>query len=334
MKKNIVCFFLRKSVYGQFYSIEKYFYELINNHYDRSFFFKLKICPVESKGLFNRIYLIFWAYFNQGDINHICGDIHFIALFLKKKRTIITVHDNYSMERLRGLKRIIYYIFWLKLSVFRCCKIIAVSKKTADELIKYSPNIKNKILHINVFIQSLFKKKVKKKANIISILIIGTAINKNFYRSIYSLSKIKCRILIIGILNLEQIKFLKNLNIEYKNFYNLSDSQVYKTYCKSDILLFASTYEGFGMPILEAQAVGRPVVTSNIRPLTDVGGNGALYVNPYSTNSITKGIQNLIKSESLRKKLIFNGFQNIRRFDAKVIIRQHYICYNQVLDKK
>jgi glycosyltransferase involved in cell wall biosynthesis len=334
VKKNIVCFFLRKPVYGKFYSIEKYFYELINNHYDNRFVFKLKICPVESKGLFNRIYLIFWAYFNQGDINHICGDIHFIALFLKKSRTIITVHDNYSMKRLHGIKRIIYYIFWLKLPAFRCCKIIAVSKKTADELKKYLPNIKSKILHINVFIQSIFKKKFKKKSNLTSILIIGTAINKNFYNSISSLSKIKCEVSIIGILNSEQIKFLKDLNIKYRNFFNLSDHQIYKKYCYSDILLFASTYEGFGMPILEAQAVGRPVVTSNIRPLTDVGGEGALYVNPNSINSITKGVQTLIKSNSLRKKLILNGFKNIKRFDPKEIIAHHYKCYNQLLNKK
>ena len=334
MKKNTVCFFLRKPVYGKFYSIEKYFYELINNHDDNRFVFKLKICPLESKGLFNRIYLIFWACFNQGDINHICGDVHFIALFLKKSRTIITVHDNYSMRRLHGIKKIIYYIFWLKLTAFRCCKIIAVSKKTADELTKYLPNIKSKILHINVFIQSIFKKRLKKKSNLTSILIIGTAINKNFYNSISSLSKIKCEVSIIGILNSEQIKLLKDLNIKYKNYFNLSDHQIYKQYCHSDILLYASTYEGFGMPILEAQAVGRPVITSNIRPLNVVGGDGALYINPNSINSITKGIKTLIKSDSLRKKLILNGFKNIKRFDPKAIIAQHYKCYNQLLNKK
>ena len=85
------------------------------------------------------------------------------------------------------------------------------------------------------------------------------------------------------------------------------------------------------MPILEAQAVGRPVITSNINPLTYVGGNGALFVNPHSIQSITKGVKRIIKNNFLRKKLIKNGFKNIKRFNLKSILHQHYNCYNQIL---
>jgi glycosyltransferase involved in cell wall biosynthesis len=333
VKKNIVCLFIRKPIYGCSYSVEKYFNELVKNHYNKKFIFKLKICPVLSKGLFRRLYLIFWAYFNQGDINHICGDINFISIFLKKERTILTILDNYSMTKLSGIKRILYYIFWLKLPLSNCVQIISISKSTTNELIKYAPEFKNKIIEINICIQKIFKKNIKKINNFPLVLIIGTGVNKNFYNAITALSLIRCKILIIGKLNHEQINFLKSKNVQYKNYFNLSDYEVYKNYCRSDMLLFVSTYEGFGMPILEAQAVGRPVITSNINPLTYVGGNGALYVDPYSIKNIIKGMKTMIKSNYLKKKLIQNGFKNIQRFDVRSILQQHYKCYNRILSK-
>lgn len=331
MKKNTVCLFLRKPIYGKNYSVEKYYYELIKNHYDSKFILKLKICPVLSKGFFRRIYLIFWAYFNQGDINHVCGDINFITILLKKSRTILTVLDNYSMKRLKGFKKIIYYFFWLKIPLSRCSQIITISRNTSNELIKYFPKLRNRITEIDVSIQKIFKKSVKKFNSFPSILIIGTSINKNLHNSISALLKIRCKVLIIGKLNETQKHLLNNFNIQYENFFNLNDFEVYKIYRESDILLFPSTYEGFGIPILEAQAVGRPVITSNINPLTYVGGNGALFVNPHSIQSITNGVKTIIKNNFLRKKLIKNGFENIRRFNVKSILQQHYNCYNQIL---
>lgn len=333
MKKNIICLFLRKPIYGRSYSIEKYFKELIANHHDKRFNFKLKICPVLSKGFFRRLYLVFWAYFNQGDINHICGDINFISLFLKKKKTVVTILDNFSMKRLKGLKKMLYFIFWLKLPISRCSKIISISKKTTNELTKYLPETKNKILNINICIQKIFKKNFKKINNLPVILLIGTDINKNFYNSIKALSKIECQVLIVGVLSGEQNNLLYDLNIKYKNYFNLTDYQIYKIYCKSDVLLFASFYEGFGMPILEAQAVGRPVITSNINPLNYVGGNGAFYVNPYSIKSITNALKSLIESNFLRKKLINKGFKNVQRFNVKSILQEHYDCYSCILNK-
>lgn len=236
------------------------------------------------------------------------------------------------MNRLIGLKKILYYFFWLKLPLSRCGKIISISKSTTNELIKYLPKIKTKIIDIDVCIQKIFKKKFKKFNNSPSILIIGTSFNKNFYKSISALLNIKCKVFIVGKLNKEQINLLNNYNIKYKNFFHLNDFEVYKIYCKSDILLFTSIYEGFGMPILEAQAVGRPVITSNINPLTYVGGKGAYYVNPHSTISITKGVKSLIKNNFLRKKLIQNGFDNIKRFNVNSILQKHYNCYNQILN--
>ena len=80
MKKKI-CLFLRKPIKDKNFSIENFYYELFKNFNDKKIKIKFKICPLESKNFFNRIYLCFWAFFNQGSINHICGDINFISFF-------------------------------------------------------------------------------------------------------------------------------------------------------------------------------------------------------------------------------------------------------------
>lgn len=330
MKKYTVCFFLRKSNYGENFSLEKYFYELIKNHYNNKFIFKLKVCPVLSKGILRRFYLILWAYFNQGDINHICGDVNFLSILLKRK-TILTIADNYSLIRLNGIEKILYLIFWLQIPLSQCSKIISISQKTKTEILKHFPQFKKKISVIDVCIQKIFKKNKKKIDRVTKILIIGTGINKNFYNSLLALHKINCEVLIIGILDNQKKLFLNKFNIKYKNYFNLTDFEVYKVYCKSDIVLFVSLYEGFGMPILEAQATGRAVITSNIQPFLHTGGKGALYVNPHSVSSIRSAVKKIISNNKFRNKLINCGFKNTERFKVRYLLKKYYDCYEELI---
>jgi glycosyltransferase involved in cell wall biosynthesis len=332
MRKYTICFFLRKSNFGENFSLEKYLHELIKNHHNNKFIFKLKICPVLSKGFFRRLYLIFWAYFNQGDVNHVFGDINYLSIILKKK-TILTIADNYSLIRLTGLKKILYFIFWVKLPLSKCVRIISISKKTKSEILKFFPQYQKKISVIDVCIQKIFKKNDKRNNNKIKkVLVIGTGINKNFYNSILALSKINCEVLIVGMLDNKKKIFLSKLNIKYKNYVSLTDLQVYKVYCQSDLLLFASLYEGFGMPILEAQATGRPVITSNMQPFLHVGGKGALYINPHSMLSIMSAVKKIMSNSKIRKKLVNDGFDNVERFDVRKILQKHYDCYNDLIN--
>ncbi len=78
-------------------------------------------------------------------------------------------------------------------------------------------------------------------------------------------------------------------------------------------LTFPSLFEGFGLPILEAQACGCPVLTSNVSSLPEVAGKAAVYVDPYSVNDIVKGMEE-INNQDTRNKLIKAGLENIKRF--------------------
>ena len=78
--------------------------------------------------------------------------------------------------------------------------------------------------------------------------------------------------------------------------------------------IFASLYEGFGIPILEAFACGVPVVTSNCSSMPEVAGDAALYVDPLSTESIAEAIVKVSNDEQLRKKLISAGRNRNKEF--------------------
>ncbi len=87
-------------------------------------------------------------------------------------------------------------------------------------------------------------------------------------------------------------------------------------------LTFPSLFEGFGLPILEAQASGCPVLTSNISSMPEVAGLGAISVNPYSVDDIVEGMERLqatgykqsLRPNDLRQQLVKRGFENIKRF--------------------
>ena len=112
---------------------------------------------------------VIWAFFNQGDVNHITGDINFISLFLSKKKTINTILDHDSLNRLKGIKWLVYYIFWV-IILLKSSYLISISHKTKKEILKYTNIDKNKIIVSGICIQSIYKKNkknlIKKTKNI------------------------------------------------------------------------------------------------------------------------------------------------------------------------
>ncbi len=85
------------------------------------------------------------------------------------------------------------------------------------------------------------------------------------------------------------------------------------------------------MPIIEAQAIGRPVLTSDFGAMREVAEDSACLIDPYNTDAIRNGSQKIISDPTYRDYLIGKGFENIKRFQLETIVK-HYSYIYQELD--
>lgn len=92
-------------------------------------------------------------------------------------------------------------------------------------------------------------------------------------------------------------------------------------------LVYASLYEGFGLPILEAMACGCPVVTSNISSMPEIAGEAAILVNPLDVSDIRKGIEKMIRE---KEKLIKLGFNQVKKFSWQKTAKETLEVYHSV----
>lgn len=313
------------------YSIEGFYKNIREELADR-----IKIetveCPYESNGFFRRLYNCVYAAFKQADVNHVTGDINYLNLFFRRQKNIITILDCGLLERLSGIKLFIAKLLWFKIPGARAKYVIAISQATKDEILKYVKCNPDRIKVIHVSISPVFHRVEKEfnKAKPI-ILHIGTAQNKNLSAHIKALAGINCKLNIVGLLKPSYLKELEENNIDYENFVDLTDEEVFEKFKICDMVLFASTYEGFGMPIVEANIVGRPVITSNCYSMPEVAGDAALIVDPFKIDEIRNGILKIINDNLCRNDLIKKGFRNADRFSSNKIANEYYQLYNLVL---
>ena len=210
--------------------------------------------------------------------------------------------------------------------------ITAISQTTKDEVVKFTGCNPDKVRVIEVPLDESLQSAEKKEFNreCPTILQIGTAPHKNIPNVIRALEGINCELIIIGKLDAETLALLKEKNINYRNEFDLDEAAIVEHYRNADLTVFCSIAEGFGLPVIEAQAMRTPVVTSNINPMKEVAGNAALLVDPYNSSEIRKAVKKIIEDESLRKELVANGIENIKRYHPRVIAEKYEDLYREI----
>lgn len=322
MKKKIVLF-LRKKIEGQ-NSMEELAYSL------KSAIPEIEIIelPYYSTSLIGMLKNGLFARKHQGNINHIFSITEgYLSLFLSGRK-IITVHDLF-FKHFSIINRIAILALWILLPSFFTNYYTCISTNTQFQLHKLIPWIKEKCrLVYNPINEIFYQPYESKKNNIPVILHIGTALHKNLKNVIKSLSGIKCQLIIIGKLLPEQEHLLKEYSIDFINEYDIATQRLIDYYREADIVSFPSSQEGFGMIVVEANAIGKPVIAGDIPVLHEIGRNAALFVNPNDIISLKNGFSNLINNYNLRNYYIKQGQENAKRFRLKNIAVQYKDLYS------
>jgi glycosyltransferase involved in cell wall biosynthesis len=313
-------------------SIENSFAEIVdafpkNNGFTLDTF----VSSFYSNGFLPRLRAIFEVRQHQVAINHITGDTNFLALGLPHRKTILTIHDCGLLDGKNKLARWILLQFWLKLPVKKSQIVTAVSEATKQDIIRLTGCDADKIAVIPTVIKSSFSYSPKAfQRDYPTILHIGNSPNKNLERHAHALAGLPCHLHIVGQISTAQIDLLKHLKLDFSISYNLTDAAMQSAYEQADILLFCSTIEGFGMPIIEAQTVGRVVVTSTVSAMPDVSGGGACLADPLSISDIRRAIERVLTDDNYRNSLIDKGLQNIKRFNPETVARQYAALYEAI----
>lgn len=99
-----------------------------------------------------------------------------------------------------------------------------------------------------------------------------------------------------------------------------SDEALASYYRGCEALVMPSLYEGFGVPVIEAQACGVPVITSNVTSLPEVAGEGAILVSPTDSTALAQAMQMVFVNSALKAELRVKGLENVKRYTWEAIV--------------
>ena len=267
----------------------------------------------------------------KADVYHLTAGINYFALLLPWSRTVLTVPDiGHFLFGLTGFKRWIYKWIWLKGPLHAARSLTAISRETQGMIVSHLGIPRNRIRVIECCFGADFRPVARTFRDECPVLLqLGTRPYKNVPALVEAIRGIRCRLVLVGRLDSGLRKILVESGIDFSNRIDLSAEEIVQQYIDCDIVTFVSLGEGFGVPVIEAQASGRPIVTSNISPLREVAGEGACLVNPLDPADIRDGILRIITDSSYRAGLVERGLVNADRFSPAVISGQYLDLYKE-----
>ena len=299
----------------------------------------------------------FWNYLDYPRLQSLTGNFdvyhcyHHLMPPTRGKPRLMTVHDlrRYKLPQLYPKSKLAFFEAAVKkadhfLAVSQStkndlCSVFGIEEKKVDiishateiEPFKYTAEQKNSVL-------SNLSKKLGQQIDDYFVVISSPDSRKNIPRIVeaFGISQKSLpgnlKLAVIGQLPKREQQFAEQLK---SNFYrNVFWAGAVDDLCPwlgcAKALIFASLYEGFGIPILEAFACGTAVITSNISSMPEVGGEAALYVDPFSSESIAGAIVKISRDEQLRQKLIAAGRERNKLFTWKKTAQKVVEVYSKL----
>jgi glycosyltransferase involved in cell wall biosynthesis len=322
----------RRSFPGH-YSMERVFAQ-IRNALPAGFDVELWVTSWPSMGVLPRMRTALEARHHQGDVTHVTGDINYAAILLRRRRTLLTVHDAEFLERANWAKRFLYTWLWLRLPVWRAGLVTVPSEATRRDLLGLVRTDPARIRVVANPVADEFVAAPAPTARPPAVLLVGTRPNKNVLRAAAALSGLDCRVVVIGELDASQRAAFARAGVNVEEQSGLTDEDLRRAYRDCDLLLFVSTKEGFGIPVLEAQATGRPVVTSDRSPLREVSGGAACLVDPLDVDAIRAGVQRVLSDGEYRADLVRRGLENVRRYRVSTVATSYAALYEELASRR
>ena len=264
---------------------------------------------------------------------------------------VVTIHDIiphvFPDKYLSNILERIWYKLAIRVSIHRSDKILTISNFSKEELIRYYDVDSSKIEIVSLAYNKAFRKiedksmlndvKERYRLNNKYILAIGgSEYRKNIQRLINVYLKNfrdDYELIVVGgkWRDIDLSKKYQGNNIRFIT--GVPEEDLIAIYNMASVFVFPSFYEGFGIPVLEGMACGVPVVTSNVSSMPEVGGDAAIYFNPYDEKDMAEKIRQVLDDKQLRKTMIAKGLEKVKEYSWDKCARETLKVYEKVLSK-
>lgn len=328
---------MRRTFPGHF-SIERVFDQLRPELRGQGYAVEVLTVSDASLGLLPRLRSAIETARIDAPVVHVTGDITYAALLRRRRGTVVTVHDTEFLDRAGAAKRVLYTWLWLRLPVWRAEIVTVVSEATRKDLLAVAKTGRRKVRVVPNPVSPALVAPPEPPRPLPPapvVLLVGTRPNKNVVRSVDALAGSSCRVLLVGRPDGEERAAIDRSGLAVEVRTDVDGDGLRACYQECDLLLFASTKEGFGIPVLEAQAMGRPVVTSDVAPLPDVAGpGGAALVDPYDRASIRAGVERVLADAGYRSALVAQGRLNVAGYSPAAVAARYGALYDEVARRR
>jgi glycosyltransferase involved in cell wall biosynthesis len=267
---------------------------------------------------------------------------------------ILTIHDvSYKhIPNMISRKDLLSIIFQMSINAKRAARIISVSENTRNDIVNFFKVPEDRIEVIYEGVDDTFRviKDADSRMRIACryglpekfMLYVGTYLpHKNLETLLNAFCELKknCdiphKLVLAGKKgrNYESISrqiSLLNLDEDVLTIGFVPDEDLPGLYNLSDVFIFPSLYEGFGLPLLEAMACGVPVISSRASCLPEIGGDGAVYFSPGNAQELADKVLEIINNISLRNIMIEKGLKRSKLFSWEKMAEKTLSLYEDL----
>lgn len=296
------------------------------------------VAPFRSRGVWRRCMNAVWAWLVQPvSLAVVWGDINYILPFVRADRKILVVHDLLSLERMKGARRTLYRWIWWRWPIAAADEVVAVSEYTAEMLRQeFDERLPITVIDNPLTVRS--RKEFRQHTGSgridgrVRVLQVGTKWNKNLIRVAKATHRIGGELRVVGHLTRTEHDELISLGLCFTLLEDLTDEEMIQEIRNADVLALVSLAEGFGLPILEAQAIGTPVVVSDREPMRTVAGGGSVLVDPLDVEGIAEGIMSAAGQTGRGEGSVVRGQKNVERYLADQAADRWVAVFERVVE--
>ncbi|EPS9201479.1 glycosyltransferase family 4 protein [Klebsiella pneumoniae] len=250
---------------------------------------------------------------------------------------VFTIHDLNHLDRKENST--LFKRFFYNLIIKNGCKkakyIFTVSEFSKERIVEWAKISPDKVINVGNGVSEEFTSRGEKMFfDFPYILCVSNRKgHKNELGTLKAFSKSSIdssvKLVFTGEPDSVILRNIRELSLENRVLFTgrVKSQDLPKLYRSASALIFVSFYEGFGLPVIEAQASGVPVITSGSTALREIAGDGAVIVNPFDIDEISDGINRVLNgSDIFINELIQKGHKNCERYSWRktaIIIEKH-----------